>query len=78
MTKTEIVDLIYKHIGRSEDLESLTELGEEIARISAEEEREACKAECIDFSFSFAAGSKEREALQRVAVRLDMRPDTVA
>lgn len=78
MKKAEIIDLIYKHVGRSDDLENLIELADEIARVAAGEEREACKAECIDFSFHFSAESKEREVLQRAAVRLDMRPDTAS
>lgn len=36
------------------------------------EERNECKAACIDFSHHFPDGSKEREVLQRMSVRLDM------
>lgn len=48
MNKTEIVACIYKHVGRLGDLENLTELAEEIARMAAEEEREACAKVCRD------------------------------
>ena len=46
MNKSEIVACIYKHVGRTADLENLSELAEEIAKIAAEEEREACAALC--------------------------------
>ncbi|OGO33087.1 MAG: hypothetical protein A2Z03_02145 [Chloroflexi bacterium RBG_16_56_8] len=42
MNKTELVACIYKHVGRTDDMENLTELSEEIARLSAKEEREKC------------------------------------
>jgi len=37
------------------------------------QEREACKEACVDLSHHFPAGSRERDALQRMATRLDMR-----
>jgi hypothetical protein len=46
MNKSEIMACIYKHVGRTDDIENLVELAEEIARMAAEEEREACKAAC--------------------------------
>ena len=46
---------------------------ERLVELAIAEEREACKAECIDFSYHFSAESKGREVLQRVAVRLDMK-----
>lgn len=46
MNKTEIVACIYKHVGRTDGLENLTELAEEISRMAAEEEREACAKLC--------------------------------
>lgn len=41
------------------------------------QERKAYITECIDFSHHFPAGSSERNVLQRVAIRLDMRTDAM-
>jgi hypothetical protein len=46
MNKSELVACIYKHVGRTDDMESLTDMAEEIARMAADEERDACAALC--------------------------------
>lgn len=46
MNRSELQSLIYKHVGRTDDLENLTDLAEDIARIAADEERDACAELC--------------------------------
>lgn len=42
MNKSEIVACIYKHVGRTDDLKTLTGLAEEISQASADDERKEC------------------------------------
>lgn len=50
MNKSEIVACIYKHVGRTDDLQNLVKLAEEIAKMAADEEREACEMICQENS----------------------------
>ena len=65
--------------GEALDRETPRSLGERLLcfadswRVAIEAESEACKTACVDFSYHFPAGSRERDVLQRMAVRLDMR-----
>ena len=36
---------------------------------------DTCKAQCVDFSYRFMAGTKERDVLQRLAGLLEMPPN---
>lgn len=49
MNQTEIVACIYKHVGRTNDLEIITKLAGEIANLAAASEREACAKVCEDW-----------------------------
>ncbi|MDO9007210.1 MAG: hypothetical protein Q7U80_03215 [Thiobacillus sp.] len=48
MDQAQIVACIYKHVGRTDDLETLIEMAEEIAKIAESDERDRCLrlAEC--------------------------------
>ena len=50
MHKSEIVACIYKHVGRTDDLLTLVKLAEEIAKMAADEERQACAMICQENS----------------------------
>lgn len=72
MNKTEILACIYKHVGRTDDLENLSELADEIARTSAEEEREACSeraADAVDAELETGDGESLREHVRNAVMR---------